>query len=87
MHGYSQDRRRDGGELIRVEVIKYTHDASCTLIDCVLCNTGIKKALTGASIAALTIYDMVKAVSHRVEIGQTVLVSKSGGKSDFVQNE
>ena len=44
------------------------------------------QALTGASIAALTIYDMVKAVSHRVEIGQTVLVSKSGGKSDFVGN-
>lgn len=44
------------------------------------------QALTGASIAALTIYDMVKAVSHRVEIGQTVLVSKSGGKSDFVEN-
>ena len=43
------------------------------------------KALMGASIAALTIYDMVKAVSHRVEIGKTVLVSKSGGKSDFFQ--
>jgi len=41
------------------------------------------EALTGATIAALTIYDMVKAVSHRVEIGPTVLVSKSGGKSDF----
>jgi len=49
--------------------------------------TGVEmEALTGASIAALTIYDMVKAVSHNVEIGQTVLVSKSGGKSDFVQN-
>jgi cyclic pyranopterin phosphate synthase len=49
--------------------------------------TGVEmEALTGASIAALTIYDMVKAVSHRVEIGKTALVSKSGGKSDFVQN-
>lgn len=47
--------------------------------------TGVEmEALTGATVAALTIYDMVKAVSHRVEIGQTVLVSKSGGKSDFV---
>jgi len=47
--------------------------------------TGVEmEALTGATIAALTIYDMVKAVSHRVEIGRTVLVSKSGGKSDFV---
>ncbi|KAL7486623.1 hypothetical protein ACHAW6_012221 [Cyclotella cf. meneghiniana] len=50
--------------------------------------TGVEmEALTGASIAALTIYDMVKAVNHRVEISQTVLVSKSGGKSDFVQKE
>ena len=49
--------------------------------------TGVEmEALTGATIAALTIYDMVKAVSHRVEIGQTMLVSKSGGKSDFVHN-
>ncbi|KAL3777283.1 hypothetical protein HJC23_001494 [Cyclotella cryptica] len=46
--------------------------------------TGVEmEALMGASIAALTIYDMVKAVSHGVEIGPTVLVSKSGGKSDF----
>ena len=46
--------------------------------------TGVEmEALAGATIAALTIYDMVKAVSHNVEIGQTVLVSKSGGKSDY----
>ena len=43
--------------------------------------TGVEmEALTGATIAALTIYDMVKAISHRVEISQTVLLSKSGGK-------
>jgi cyclic pyranopterin phosphate synthase len=34
----------------------------------------------GSSIAALTIYDMVKAVSHKVKIQETVLVSKRGGK-------
>lgn len=46
--------------------------------------TGVEmEALMGASVAALTIYDMVKAISHCVIIGQTVLVSKSGGKSDF----
>ena len=50
--------------------------------------TGVEmEALTGATIAALTIYDMVKAVSHRVEIGPTILVSKSGGKSDFVRGQ
>jgi cyclic pyranopterin phosphate synthase len=49
--------------------------------------TGVEmEALMGASVAALTIYDMVKAVSHRVEIGSTVLVGKSGGKSDFRAN-
>lgn len=41
--------------------------------------TGLK-ALTGASVAALTVYDMLKALSHNIRIEQTVLVSKSGGK-------
>ncbi|KAL7473806.1 hypothetical protein ACHAXS_014453 [Conticribra weissflogii] len=46
--------------------------------------TGVEmEALMGASIAALTIYDMVKAVSHRVEIGKTMLVNKSGGKRNI----
>merc|ERR1712032_1682613 len=50
--------------------------------------TGVEmEALTGATIAALTIYDMVKAVSHKVEIGKTVLVSKYGGKSEFAHNK
>lgn len=43
--------------------------------------TGVEmEALAGASIAALTIYDMVKAVSHRIKIEQTELVTKKGGK-------
>jgi len=43
--------------------------------------TGVEmEALTGASIAALTIYDMVKAVSHQVRIQETRLIHKSGGK-------
>ena len=43
--------------------------------------TGVEmEALTGATVAALTIYDMVKAVSHRVTIQETVLISKTGGK-------
>lgn len=53
-------------------------------IDCtcrVTHKTGVEmEALTGASVAALTIYDMVKAVSHRVEITNTKLLSKTGGK-------
>lgn len=44
--------------------------------------TGVEmEALTAASLAALTIYDMAKAVDRGMEIGPTRLVSKSGGKS------
>jgi cyclic pyranopterin monophosphate synthase len=46
--------------------------------------TGIEmEALTGASVAALTIYDMCKALSHEIIIKETRLISKIGGKSDF----
>ena len=45
--------------------------------------TGVEmEALTGASIAALTIYDMCKALSHEIVIAETRLVEKRGGKSD-----
>ncbi len=46
--------------------------------------TGVEmEALTGAALAALTIYDMCKALSHDIVIESLRLVSKSGGKSDF----
>jgi len=46
--------------------------------------TGVEmEALTGASVAALTVYDMCKAVTHEMVIEQTRLLSKTGGKSDF----
>jgi len=41
------------------------------------------EALTGASIAALTIYDMCKALSHHIKIQEIKLIAKSGGKSEF----
>lgn len=44
--------------------------------------TGVEmEAMTAASVAALTVYDMVKGVERGVEIGGVRLVSKSGGKS------
>ncbi|MBM7834610.1 cyclic pyranopterin monophosphate synthase MoaC [Clostridium sardiniense] len=44
--------------------------------------TGVEmEALTGVSVAALTIYDMCKAVDKRMEIGGIHLVKKTGGKS------
>jgi len=50
--------------------------------------TGVEmEALTAVSVAALTIYDMCKAVDKEMEILQVRLVKKSGGKSgDFVRN-
>jgi len=46
--------------------------------------TGVEmEALTGASIAALTVYDMCKALSHAIVIGPTKLLGKRGGKRDF----
>ena len=41
------------------------------------------EALTGASIAALTLYDMCKALSHDIVISEIKLLEKSGGKADY----
>lgn len=46
--------------------------------------TGVEmEALTGANIAALTVYDMCKAISQKMIIKEVKLVEKSGGKSDI----
>src|SRR6187549_4131392 len=46
--------------------------------------TGVEmEALTGASVAALTVYDMCKALSHAIVIGPAKLLGKRGGKRDF----
>ncbi|SHI38145.1 cyclic pyranopterin phosphate synthase [Hymenobacter daecheongensis DSM 21074] len=46
--------------------------------------TGVEmEALTGASVAALTVYDMCKALSHDIVIQETRLLDKTGGKNDF----
>ncbi len=46
--------------------------------------TGVEmEALTGATVAALTIYDMCKALSHEIEIEHVRLVEKSGGRRPF----
>jgi cyclic pyranopterin phosphate synthase len=49
--------------------------------------TGVEmEALTGATITALTIYDMCKAISQKMVIKEVKLIEKSGGKSD-IKNE
>ena len=48
--------------------------------------TGVEmEALTAASVAALTVYDMCKAVTHDMVIYDVMLISKSGGKKDFLR--
>ena len=57
------------------------------LIQCevkVFGKTGVEmEALTGCSVAALTLYDMCKAISQDMVIEHTRLVQKTGGKSDI----
>jgi cyclic pyranopterin phosphate synthase len=49
--------------------------------------TGVEmEALMAAGIAALTVYDMCKALSHTIEIESIRLLEKTGGKKDFRRN-
>lgn len=67
-------RCADGAAVVRVECQVRTHG-----------RTGVEmEALTGASVAALTVYDMCKALSHSIVIRDLRLVSKTGGKSDYL---
>ena len=49
-------------------------------------STGVEmEALTAASVSLLTIYDMCKALSKSMQIGPVYLLSKTGGKSDYIK--
>ena len=65
----------------------YFNEQKEVVIDCtatITAKTGIEmEALVGASLAALTIYDMCKSMSHDIIIKETKLIAKTGGKSDF----
>ena len=62
--------------------IEPRQDVACT-VTC-LAKTGVEmEALTGASVAALTIYDMTKSLGLGTRIRDLRLISKSGGKSDY----
>jgi cyclic pyranopterin monophosphate synthase len=63
----------DGSALVEIHCHVETHG-----------KTGVEmEALTGASVAALTLYDMGKALSHAIVIRQISLLEKTGGKSDY----
>src|ERR1700680_174344 len=71
---------------INIEMEGDTAVVTCTVS--VHHKTGVEmEALTGASIAALTIYDMCKALSHDIVISDTRLLSKDGGKSAHMVQE
>ena len=61
-------------------------DARTLRIECTVTTThrtGVEmEALTGATVAALTVYDMCKALSHAIVIGPAKLLGKRGGKRD-----
>jgi cyclic pyranopterin phosphate synthase len=60
------------------------HAIAVTCTAAVHHRTGVEmEALTGASVAALTVYDMCKSLSHGIVIESLRLVEKSGGKSDY----
>lgn len=72
-------------EKISVEIA--VNEAGEIVIECsarMTGKTGVEmEALTGASLAALTIYDMCKAMSHDIRIREVCLLEKTGGKSDY----
>ena len=69
----------------------FDHDASAIEIEAtarVVGKTGVEmEALTAVSVAALTIYDMCKAVDRGMTIGDIRLIRKSGGKSGLFERD
>ena len=76
-------------ESVQVELFSVLPDA-VRIVATVRCDykTGVEmEALTAASVAALTVYDMVKAVDRGMTITSTRLLRKSGGKSGVYERE
>ena len=69
---------------IKIKVIDNDHiNIRCTVN--IEGKTGVEmEALTGASTAALTVYDMCKALSQKMVIKEVKLLKKTGGKSDII---
>jgi cyclic pyranopterin phosphate synthase len=67
--------------------ITLTRDGETLTIQCEVtttAKTGVEmEALTGASVAALTFYDMTKALTHEIVIERISLIAKTGGKRDI----
>ncbi len=78
-----------GLEHCRVHI--FVNEANEIVVECtatVTAKTGVEmEALTGATVAALTVYDMCKALSPEIVIRDTRLIRKTGGKSDYTFSE
>ena len=67
---------------VNVDIQRTDEGARITVTVRVTAQTGVEmEAMTGASVAALTLYDMIKGVERGAEITRVQLVSKAGGKS------
>ena len=70
-----------------IDICIELHKANSIQIRCTVKTThktGVEmEALTGATTAALTIYDMCKSLSHDIVIREVKLIEKTGGKSDY----
>lgn len=72
---------------IRFEMKPENLEIHCFCTVKVTGKTGVEmEALTGVSVALLTVYDMCKALDKFMQIGDIYLVSKTGGKSGDVHN-
>ena len=73
LHSVAIDLQLAGDQLIIIATVRCTG------------KTGVEmEALTAASIAALTVYDMLKAVTHDLVIESTELLTKAGGRSGVI---
>lgn len=73
-----------GLENCEVEIKAGEEDIIITSTATLSAKTGVEmEALTAASVAALTVYDMCKAMSHHIVIREIKLLEKTGGKKDF----
>lgn len=68
----------------KIEITISGNELTIQCTAAVQAKTGVEmEALTGVSVAALTVYDMCKAMSHGISIRDIRLVSKTGGTSDY----
>ncbi|MBB5350743.1 cyclic pyranopterin phosphate synthase [Haloferula luteola] len=70
---------------VKVDITFADHTATIHCTARTTGKTGVEmEALTGASVAALTLHDMCKALDPAIVISQIRLLKKTGGKSDFL---